>query len=450
MSFLAEHRNIERETREGSAPSFDLDTMRRATDLLNHPHEAVPLIHVAGTKGKGSVCLMLEAFLFGVGYTPAAFLSPHLIDLRERLRFDREPVSRREFVRLLNDLHERLSTKSVEQGVMSELTYFEWLTLMAFALLEREEVDVGLLEAGMGGRLDSTNVVTPAVSVITALGLDHEEILGSTIDDIAAEKAGIIKSEVPVVTGAKGSQGLEVILDRADELDAPTRVLGRDFSIVERVPQGGSGTGQKVVLELADSDQLDFHLSVPGRHQAENLAVAVQAASLFVERQDGLWNQGVVGSSARQLSLPGRFQMQQRRPPVILDAAHNPMSCEALVDALEETNFTPPRTLLFGTAADKDWRGMLRLLTPAFSRIILTGYDHDRAVDPARMREWYQDEFPGSEPETANSPVQAVQTFIGASDREHPLVVVGSFYLVGQVLKGVEDDFEEHVSQGTS
>jgi dihydrofolate synthase/folylpolyglutamate synthase len=450
LAFLSDHQDIEREETDEGTPAFDLDAMRSAVSGIGQPERGVPMIHVAGTKGKGSVCLMLEAFLFGAGYTPGVFVSPHLIELRERLRLNREPVTQEAFCDLLDSVRSQLSDVLPEAG--DELTYFEWLTLMAFELFQGEQVEVGVLEVGMGGRLDSTNVITPDLTVITSIGLDHEKFLGNSISEIAAEKAGIIKPDVPVVTTAGEDQGLDVILDRADEQNAPAYVLGRDFSIVDRIPQGGSGTGQKVVLELANSDRLDLHLSVPGRPQAENLAGAVQAAFLFVQQQNGLWNPGIVGSAARQLYLPGRFQIHRRRPPVILDAAHNPLSCRALLSALKETGFSTPRTLLFGTAADKKWRNMIDILAPAFDHAMFTGYDHPRSEDPERIRSWCQDAHPDLHPETCASPVEQVRTHIEEADSEHPLVVAGSFYLVGQILKTLghrsDEETEEADAEG--
>ncbi len=448
ISFLSNHQDIEREGTDEGAPSFDLDAMTSAVSGLGRPEREVPMIHVAGTKGKGSVCLMLEAFLFGAGYTPGVFVSPHLIELRERLRMNREPVSQDTFCDLLEEVRNQISEALPDAG--DELTYFEWLTLMAFELFQNEQVDVGLLEVGMGGRLDSTNVVTPDLTVITSIGLDHEKFLGDSIEEIAAEKAGIIKPDVPVVTTAGEDRGLDVILNRAEEQNAPSYVLGRDFSIVDRIPQGGSGTGQKVVLELANLDRLDLHLSVPGRHQAENLAGAVQAACLFVHQQEGLWNPGIVGSAARQLYLPGRFQIHRRRPPVILDAAHNPLSCRALTSALEETDFSTPRTLLFGTASDKKWRKMIDILAPSFDHMMFTGYDHPRSEDPERIRSWCRDAYPELNPETCASPVDQVQTHIEDADSTHPLVVAGSFYLVGQILNALGHRADEETDEETA
>jgi len=435
LDFLARHRDIERTVPEDrDEATFDLQGLREAVDQLNHPERAPLVAHVTGTKGKGSVCLMLEAFLRGSGFDVGTFVSPHLREVRERIRLNRTPVPEEQFAEGLDEVRRLLST----EDDVPELTYFEWLTLLAFHLFDREAVNATVLEVGLGGRLDSTNVVSPDLTVITTLGLDHQDFLGDTIEEIAVEKAGIIKPDVPLVTGAEDGRGLDVVLERAHDAGAPAYVLGRDVHVRDRTPQRGSSTGQRVTVELANDDRIDLYLPVPGRHQAENLALAVQGYALLSRETGACWNPGILGSAARQLSLPGRFQTIHRDPPVIIDAAHNPLACHALVDALDETTLAAPRSLLFAAARDKDWRQMLKILLPHFDRLFLTDFSSPRALDPDEAAAWIRENHPKKTPHVCSPPSDAVRSYVEQQDEEAPLLVVGSFYLAGAALEALD------------
>ncbi len=444
LSFLDRFVDFERrQPDEYDEKTFYIERVEQAARELGNPQDTYPSVHVAGTKGKGSVCRMLEQLFAGLGGKTGVFLSPHIREVRERIRIDGASVARSGFADGMEDLNEKLLEQAEPDEVETyeRLTYFEWLTLLAFYLFDGEDVDLGIFETGMGGRLDSTNILNPNLSIITTLGLDHTEHLGETIEEIAREKAGIIKEGKTVLTSAEPGRGLEVIENEAQSKNADLLVLNRDFAVTDRIPQSGSGTGQKVELSLHDDRTIALHLSIPGKHQAENLALVVQGIALLCDQDLARWNPGVLGSATRQMSLPGRFQVLHRRPPVILDAAHNPLSCRALVEALNEsdTGFPENRNLLFAAASDKDWREMLNLMVPEFRTITVTGYSTSRAEEPANIKQWLEQNHPDADVRITPDPGDFVSEYCNRENQTEPLVVAGSFYLIGDVLEKLEN-----------
>ncbi len=373
-----------------ASETFDLGRMARFLDLMGNPHRRYPALHLAGTKGKGSVAAMCASALAAAGYRAGFYTSPHLLDFCERAQINGRlipPAEVADIVTRLRDLVQRVP----------EMTTFELTTAMAFEWFARQQVDVAVVEVGLGGRLDATNVIVPRVSVITSLSYDHTYLLGDTLTQIAGEKAGIIKPGVPVVAAPQVDEA-RVVLERvAAERGAPLIQVGRDWLFR---PLAHSLAGQSFEIWSAEQQrQLDAlraqghavawkasRLEIPllGAHQVENAAVAY--AALMALRDSELpIAADAIHDGLRAVQWPGRFEVLRTRPAVVVDGAHNRDSARKLRTALDD--YFPGRrvTLLFGASADKDVTGMLAELLPRAARVILTQAVHPRALEPGEL-----------------------------------------------------------------
>jgi dihydrofolate synthase/folylpolyglutamate synthase len=380
LDYIRRVTNYERDPSAYTTREYNLRTVRRMLARVGNPHLTLDVIHVAGTKGKGSVCLMLDALLRG--RRPGLFTSPHLVDMLERIQVDGRPISRAAFASALGRV-----------APPFRCTYFELMTAAAFDVFARRKVGAAIVEVGLGGRLDTTNVVRPRVCVINAVDYDHMDKLGNTLAEIAAEKAGIIKPGVPVVVGPQRPAARRVILKIARRLGCP---VYEPRAVWRRI-----GNRMKVRVGA-------FKFSMPslGPHQARNAALAVQAAALFG---------GPIDLAAlASIRLPGRFE---RRGRFILDVAHNPVSARALAAALGKRHVT----IVFGCSRDKDARSMLRILRPFAKRFILTRADHPRAFEPRELASM-----------VSGTPVKTVGEALRLA--RGPTLVTGSFYVVGEAM----------------
>jgi dihydrofolate synthase/folylpolyglutamate synthase len=398
--FLAGRIDYERtHSMPSSEAELKLDRMRDLLRRLGNPHHGLRVVHLAGTKGKGSTAAMIAAILSAAGYRTGLFTSPHLEKVEERIVIDGRLCPPDEFDLLIELVRPAVEAMDRELAALRppELgpTYFEILTAMALLHFARRKADAAVLEVGLGGRLDSTNVTQPAISLITSISLDHTRQLGDTLESIAAEKAGIIKPGVPVVSGAIDPGPREVIRRAAKANGCLLKELGVDFDFQYHPPRH---------LELAPAPaEFDyFHLvpgecsggraaaqrlslSMPGRHQAANAALAVAAVE-ELKRQG--WN---ISDEAVHRGLAGvvssaRVEVVRRRPTVVLDAAHNAASVSALMETLDESFSAARRLLIFAASAEKDLEGMLRLLLGRFDRVLFTRYlENPRAVPPDQL-----------------------------------------------------------------
>jgi dihydrofolate synthase/folylpolyglutamate synthase len=367
---------------------FDLDRMREFMAHLGDPHQAYPIIHVAGTKGKGSVCALCAGALQAAGYRVGLYTSPHLLDYAERIQIDRQPIPHADLVALVDEIRPYL-----DQG--TRLTTFEITTALAFLYFARQGATVVVAEVGLGGRLDATNIVTPLVSVITSLSYDHMQVLGNTLAEIAGEKAGIIKPGVPVVLAPQVDEARQVVERIAGERSASLVQVGHDLRYL---PLEHSLNGQSLYVwsgaeqPLFDAFQRGvagwepLRLVVPllGQHQAENAAVAYAALQAAGPRglplSAGAIQQGFAGAA-----WPGRLEILQRQPPVILDSAHNRDSAIKLRQALEDYFPGKRIILIFGASEDKDIAGMFAELLTQASQVIVTRSFHPRAAEPEQL-----------------------------------------------------------------
>jgi dihydrofolate synthase/folylpolyglutamate synthase len=354
-----------------SPENFDLSRMFRLMEALGNPHQDYPVIHVAGSKGKGSVSILCASALQAQGYKVGLYTSPHLKDFVERFQINGEAISRLEFVTLVEEI------KAVVESI-PRLTTFEISTGLAFWYFSRQRVDAAVIEVGLGGRLDATNVVRPMVSVITALYLEHTYVLGNTLAEIAAEKAGIIKPGVPVVLAPQQDAALEVVSRLARKCFSPLILIGRDW----RFSRGDiSLDGQTfTVFKDGTGQQTGLRISLLGPHQVENAVVAYGA--LQVACKAGLKiNETAIHQGFAKAQWPARFEVVQRQPPVIIDSAHTPGAIVKLQATLDE--FYPDSfvRLVIGVSEDKDVAGMLEALKPRLSKIYCTQSPHPRALD---------------------------------------------------------------------
>lgn len=354
--------------RDHGKQTWGLATIEALLGRLDNPHCAYPTIHVAGTKGKGSTAAFIAQGLIESGLKTGLYISPHLQDWRERIQIDHRLIPKEALAQLVEDI--RFHTDRVPN-----LSAFEVTTALAFWHFAREKCDVAVIEVGLGGRLDATSVVRPLVSVITSLSMDHMQLLGDTLAQIAAEKAAIIKPGTPVVSGPQKPEARLVIEQCAEEMDSPFTLVGHDW------------LAQPISLSLEGSEALigrpghleAYRIGLAGGFQVENAAVAL--ASLDVVRQAGL---AVTDDGCRaglaKTRWPGRLEKVSEEPLVVLDSAHNAYSMEKLVEALKTLAGDRPFTFVFGCMADKDVEGMLDVMLPAARRVVFTQVELGRAA----------------------------------------------------------------------
>lgn len=393
---------------------FKLERVALALHHLGDPHRRYPIIHVAGTNGKGSVAAMLHCMLGVAGQRVGLYTSPHLVHFTERIRVGDDEIREESVVSLARAVQRVSSQHSIA------LTFFEVVTVMAFLHFARAEVSVAVIEAGLGGRLDATNVVDPMLSVITGIGLDHQEFLGSSLESIAREKAGIIKPGRAVVVGAVGDAARAVIAAAAAAQEAPTLWADRDF---ELSPEGVGlcfrGPGGKI-------DSLT--LGLIGTHQIANAAVAIMTALALPA--DLRPPTEAIRRGLATVRWPGRVDVVQHAPRVILDGAHNPDGVAALLRALQAITGEEPVHLLFSVMRDKDWPAMIDLLLPAVSRVTVTRALPQRSVEPEELGARFPSTLPVA---VIDEPLAALEAALQNVAADETLLVCGSLFLVGAV-----------------
>lgn len=425
-----EKRRIERYSPE----TLDLSRVEQLLDMLGNPHRAYPSVHIAGTKGKGSTSAMIESVLRAAGYRTGLYTSPHLHTFRERIRVGADLISCEDVVSLTEEFRPLIA-------IVPGVTTFEAITAMAFAYFARQKIDFLVAEVGLGGRLDATNVLLPEVAVITSLSLDHTHLLGDTLSQIAAEKAGIIKDGIPVVTAPQKPEALQVIEETARLRQAPLVEVGRDW-VWEPGPfdwNGQSFTAQRVGNgrdNLADK----YWIPLLGRHQLENATTALAALQVLLERGFRV-TPAAVREGLERVQWPGRLEILSTDPLVVVDCAHNPYSTEVLRETLRE--WFPGRrwVLIFGASADKDIPGMLRALLPITARLIVTRSDHPRSATPVELADMAASVGRGAE--IAVNIRRAFQRTLTMWKPDTGVLVTGSIFLVAEA----REFWAEHNSQ---
>ena len=371
-----------------------LDAVAAAVAALGDPHRSAPVVHVTGTNGKTSTARMIESLLLAHDLRVGRYTSPHLERVTERISIDGEPVPDETFVRIYSEIapYLELVDSKLEADGAPRLTYFETLTVLAFAVFADEPVDVMVLEVGIGGTWDATNVADAAVSVVTPIGLDHTTMLGDTVGQIAREKAGIIKPQGFLVSAAQQPEAAQVLLDRARELGDPFRFEGVEFAVTGRSTAVG---GQVITVQGLAGEYPDLMLPLFGAHQAQNAAVAVAAVEAFVGGGEKPLNPELVATGLGAVSSPGRLELARKAPPVILDAAHNPHGLLASAAAVREAFTFTKLNMVVGVLRDKDAAEMMRVLADEYHEFELelwcTRSQSPRAVAPEELAEIAED-----------------------------------------------------------
>lgn len=359
-----------------------LDRIRAVVDLLGEPQRAYPVIHVGGTNGKTSTARIIDTLLRGFGLRTGRFTSPDLVSPTERISVDGEPVSEQRFVELYDDVTPYLTMVDERQPV--RLSYFEALTAMAFVAFADAPVDVAVLEVGLGGSWDTTNVADGKVAVVTPIGLDHTHLLGNTVEAIAQDKAGIIKPDSVVVLAGQEPGAAGELMRRAAEVGATVAREGLEFGVLDRKV---AVDGQLVRLQGLGGVYDEIFLPLHGGYQAQNAACALAAVEAFfgAGAATGPLDTDVVRGAFTQVSSPGRLEAVRSAPTVLLDAAHNPAGMIATVQAVGEAFAFRRLVGVFAALRDKDVRSMLEILEPVLDMIVITRNSSPRALDPENL-----------------------------------------------------------------
>jgi dihydrofolate synthase / folylpolyglutamate synthase len=408
--------------------TFSLERMEKLLALLGDPHTKINTVHIAGTKGKGSTATMLARMLEANGYTVGLYTSPHLVHLHERIAINSRMISEAEMLALLNRMYVPIE-KLGKEG--SPPTFFEIMTALAFAYFAQQQVDIAVIETGLGGRLDSTNVILPKVVGITSLSLDHKRQLGDTLDRIALEKAGVFKRGIPVVTVQQDPAAMTVLKAQSAAIKAPLSITGTDIDFSYRF-ETSREHGPHTRICLSTSTSKFEHLRVPlhGRHQAINCGLALalldklKAAGYQIDSDKSAEGLGSV-------TLAGRMEMVCQDPRVMIDGAHNAASIRALIHAIGQNIPYDSMVMIFGCNNDKDIPGMLAELQYGADKVIFTRSNSVKAVSPQELADAYT-ELCGKMCQVASTLGEALQLARSAVGREDLICITGSFYLIGQ------------------
>lgn len=400
-----------------------LENIRYLAHASGDPQLRYPTIHVAGTNGKGSVVAFTASVLRAAGYKTGRFISPHLLDVSERFLIDGDPIAN-------GDLDRHIEFFRVAaRGLSNPPTYFELCTAIAFRHFAENHVDIALIEVGMGGRFDSTNIIEPQACAITNIALDHQKYLGDTLEAIAFEKAGIIKPGIPVVVGERNPVPFEVIQTVARERNAPLLVSGRDFTYAVEAPHVSALLG-KSAADNPLRPRISYHgrklnlsgapLGLVGVHQVENAALALAMIETLPEPFSVSQDAALRG--LLNVRWPCRLERVLDDPPVYLDSAHNPAGIQRLVESM------PPCNVIFAASLDKDVPSMLKALEPIAQRMILTQFEGPRAMPVAQLR--------SAAGNLAHTPCaslpDAVRMGMESASSECPLLIAGSIFAVAQ------------------
>ncbi len=393
-----------------------LERTTLALRLCDDPQRQFPSVHIAGTNGKGSTAAILHALLSAAGYQVGLFTSPHLIDFCERIQIGRRRVSPREVVETVTTI------KAVVEPAGLQLTPFEMMTVLAFCIFAQAQVDIAIVEVGLGGRLDATNVLTPLVSIITSIGLDHQQYLGSTLADIAREKGGIIKPGVPVVLGKLDPESRTVLYQRAQDQGSPMLSAGQDCTLEKDAAGQYCYAGQHSHYE-------NLQLSLNGKFQAHNAAVAL--ASLEYLQDAFPVTAPQLRAGLRSVRWPGRLDIVSTHPLVILDGAHNMQALQTLLAELPALAPHHRPRFLFGVMRDKEWRPMVAALEHVAAEVVVTAPAQPRAEDPYTVQRAFSANCAVRTVEGAPEACRQLLQRVGPQD---VVVVCGSLFLVGEVL----------------
>ncbi len=428
MKYLYEKTDYEKQSHlRYNITTFNLKRMEKLLSLLGNPHKKFSTVHIAGTKGKGSTATMLAKMLEANDYKVGLYTSPHVVSLHERIVVNSQMISEREMLGSLNRIYAPVEKMSKTDPP----TFFEIMTAIAFMHFADAKVDIGVIETGLGGRLDSTNVIRPEVVGITSLSIDHQNQLGDTIDKIAKEKAGIFKQGVPIITVQQDPSAMRILKSLANTIKAPLSVTGGDIDFSHRF-ETSREHGPHTRICLTTQTSKFEHLRVPlhGTHQAINCGLALamldklKASGYKIDNEKATEGLGKV-------SLAGRMEMICEDPRIMIDAAHNAASIRALIHAIGQNIPYDSMVIIFGCNKDKDVKGMLHELQYGADKVIFTRSNSSKAISPEDLAEMYT-EICGKMYQTAVSLGVALELAKNAISKEDLICITGSFYLIGQ------------------
>src|SRR3954468_23656985 len=429
MRFLATLADFERlRIVRYNSQNFDLDRMRTLLKKLGNPHEQFRCVHVAGTKGKGSTCAMIASMLQACGYKVGVYTSPHLVDIRERIQINGEMISHAEFARLIKGIEPMIARMKPTP------TYFDVLTAAAFKYFADQKVDIAIVETGLGGRLDSTNVIKPEVTAITSISKDHMAQLGNTLALIAQEKAGIFKKDIPAVTVTQDPDAEAVLARVAAKVGAPFDVAGKSIEFSYRFESSRMLGPHNRVCLTTPATKFE-HLAVPlmGEHQAINCGLALAVIDKLKTRGLPINDMKAMEGLAKT-TIPGRMEIINQTPKVIVDGAHNAASIDAMMRAIGQHVPYDSMVVIFGCCSDKDVPGMLERITSGADKVIFTPVNNIRSSNPAELAARYVELY-GKMAQVAGSLEDALAIANRAVTKEDLICITGSFYLVGQAKK---------------
>ena len=355
---------------------FGLSNISRLLELVGNPHKTLKTVHIAGTNGKGSTAATIASIMKEAGYKVGLYTSPHLIDFTERIKINGKEIEEGEVVRLTEYIRSKVQDSEFKDE-LERITFFEFTTAMALIYFKEKEVDMAVMETGMGGRLDATNVIRPLVSVITNISVEHKEYLGDTIEAVASEKAGIIKDGVPILTGVDQPAAFQVIERICNEKRAPLYRLGRDFSFHRKGFNNFSYNGINESFDL-------LTLNLRGGHQFQNASLAVAAVEMLKNKGFLIPLEALIDGLGK-VSWPGRLETISQSPMIILDGAHNPAGAEMLSRAIKEELEFNRLYLVLGIMADKEVEGIISPLAPLAHEVILSRPQYERASRPSDL-----------------------------------------------------------------
>ncbi len=422
---------------------YDLEPVHRLMQQLDNPHHALAAIHVAGTNGKGSVCAMIEAVLRVRGVRPALYTSPHLLRFNERIQIAGIPISDDQLGPLIECVEKADRAAAAVPGGRPA-TFFEFSTALAFLYFKQQAVRIAVIETGLGGRLDATNVLTPILSVITRIGLDHSQWLGTDLATVAAEKAGIIKPQRPVVCGAMPAATRAVIDRISAERQAPLIAAEQTVSVQPVRGRHGDPEG-RITLAGSLMDYGVFKPALTGGYQLENMATAVAALEMFGRVSGVSLDAKTMTAGLSRVSWPARLQRIGDDPPVILDGAHNPDAVAALMRSVSERWKKQPVALVTGICDDKDYRAMLRCFKRRVRRCWTVPFSVERSLDPHQLAQAARQLGEDWEVSAASLEKALEAATVWAREQRGIVVIAGSLFLAAEVMKRKE--FTEYVAK---
>jgi dihydrofolate synthase/folylpolyglutamate synthase len=409
---------------------YDLRRVDELLSTLSDPHEKAGSVHITGTNGKGSVAIMIAYALTAAGYPTGLYTSPHLHSWRERIRVDGEMISEAELAKLVTELKPYVEEVN-KRATYGELTTFEFLTGMAFAYFGKRGVKFQVLEVGMGGKFDATSVITPLVAVITTIGLDHTDVLGDTIAQIAAEKCGIIKTGSNVVIAPQPPEAEKVIKNTCAERGAKLIKVGEDVKLRSL---SSDLDGQRFEVS-GRKGSYELFIPILGEHQLVNAATAVAALEVLIERGFNIPAKSMAHGLAK-IEWPGRFQVLRRNPPLVVDGAHNIDAARSLKKALKQYFEFEKAILVMGASDDKNIKGVIAELAPIFDRVIVTRSRHPRAMAPAPLAAEFARH--GIKARIADDVPAALSTALSLAGNKDLVCLAGSLFIVGEAIAAAE------------